>query len=65
MSPSEQNGLKKYIVSVGAAITIAIVMQSGVLLHWTGRMSARMDHAEHEIVRADSRITHLEHKVHK
>ena len=62
MSPQESNGLKKYIIGVGVAITVAIVSQSGVLLHWTGAMSARMDSAEREIQRSDGRITHLEHK---
>ena len=65
MSPQESNGLKKYIVSVGASITIAIVLQSGILLHWTGAMGARMDNAEREDQRFDVRITHLERKEHE
>ena len=61
-SKSDSNGLKKYLVTVGTALTTAIIIQSSVLFYWGGEMSARMNGAERNIDHVQTRLRHLEQR---
>lgn len=57
---TQPNGLKRYLVATASSITTALLLQTGVLLWWSGTMSARMDNAEKDIERVEVRVTYLE-----
>lgn len=50
------SGLKRYLVTTAAAITVALVVQTVVLARWTGKM-------ENWAINLDRRVTRMENVV--
>jgi hypothetical protein len=54
------NGLKRYLISVAASITVAIVCQTGALLWWAGAITARVECMEKNVDAISVRVHQME-----
>ena len=61
---NEENGLKKWMVGVGSGVAVALIMQTGALLYWIGKIDGRIQAIEQSEARTDARITYLERLEH-
>jgi len=57
---SHLNGLKKYLVGVAVAVTMAILGQSMALVWWAATITTRVEHAEKAIDGLSSRVHAIE-----
>ncbi|MEK6799386.1 MAG: hypothetical protein AABZ12_10505 [Planctomycetota bacterium] len=59
----ESNGLKRYLVTLGSALTVAILLQTGALIWWASNISVRMINVEKASDDLGQRVSSIEKAV--
>ena len=59
---SRWNGMKRYLVGVGIAVTTSILMQSACLIWWAATITTRMGYVERDVARLTVRMDKIEHR---
>jgi hypothetical protein len=57
---SSLNGLKKYLVGVAVAVTVAILIQSASLLWWASAITVRVEFLEKGMDAVSARVERIE-----
>lgn len=56
MTHEALNGLRRYLVTVGGALTVALVVQAISLVYWAGRVNATLDTLSNRVDVIDTRV---------
>ncbi len=54
------NGTKRYLVGVGVALTMTLMIQTGALLWWAASIITQVQYIERDVERIDTRVYALE-----
>ncbi len=58
--PSGLNGLKKYLVSVAATLTVAILCQTVTLAWWAATVNTRLGYCEKHLDQLSAQVHEME-----
>jgi len=56
MNDDTLNGLKKWVLGSAVTLTVALVMQCGVLIWWASSLTTRVHYIERDVAKLGQRV---------